>query len=689
MPSSISLQSLRTSKKSIIFNLLLASCFTLLTACGKGGGGGDGGGNGGGGTTSSVAVVVSSSSAVSSSSSSVAAVVANPGPDVTVKMGDTVTLNPHAIVTNPGTAVSNNGNLELKGSSTKPMDIVGISWTLVSGTAPTLILSSTTSAQATFVAPPTDSADTITIVYKLTLTRADGQTGTANVTFTVTRVNQLPAANAGSTATAKGLSTVNLQALGTDPDGTITSYAWTQISGAAVVLSTPNANATSFVAPSTNSNIDLVFQIEVADNDNAKATSQVTIHVTPENAPQVALHFPPAAGVYKGATISAFGSTTVTGATISSVTVDIGSGPVAATVETDGTWRVNNLAVPSVTTSFTLQVTATDSLSRVGTTTSTLQKIGTSSGAGPTWTDATGIGVDAETNTAYVLAIGSRLSDVRVFPIDLSNGDRGNDVSNFSYALQGIRSTAFQRLAFDQATHMMYVSVFPSDLQLPRQIVGINTITGQRKLISDATHGTGGDFQTPVGIAIGNNGNIFVADFRAEAILSVDVATGDKTVIANNDTNIYGTTLPTDLAFDNGLNKLYVAPALSPLALIGLDLAANPSTSFLVSNARTNPAPVGTGPAFYGYVSGLVIDKVRQQLFTIDEKRKLFSVDIPTGNRKELLTLAAGKDSFHLNTLAYDEQKHLIYVLEQTTEMSLCVVDPVSGNKVILSGAAF
>ncbi|RYZ45062.1 MAG: hypothetical protein EOP49_25925, partial [Sphingobacteriales bacterium] len=476
---------------------LLISSFALLTACGNGGGGDDGGG-GSGGVTSSSAVAVSSSSAMSSSSSSsVASLVANPGPSLTFDMGDTVTLNPHAIVANPNDFSVGSGNLEVKGTSTNPMDIVAISWTLISGPEPTLITTGTTTANATFVAPSTDGAGSVDIIYKLTLTRQDGQTAEANVTYTIQKVNQAPAANAGSTNTVKGLSTVTLNALGTDSDGTIASYAWTQIgTDNLVALSTPNSSTTSFIAPSTNSNLDLTFQIEVTDSDGAKATSQVLIHVIPQDAPQVTLHFPPATGVYKGSTISAFGTTTVSGATISSVSVDTGAGPIAATVNPDGSWRVDNLPVPGTTT-FTLNVTAMDSLNRTGTTTSTLSKSATSNGSGQTWSNATGLAIDSKTNTAYVLATGSSLSEARLFPIDLSNGNRGNDISNFSYAAQGIRSSGFQRLTFDEANHRMYVSIFPATTLLHRQIISVDTNTGMRNLISDPTRGTGNAFISP------------------------------------------------------------------------------------------------------------------------------------------------------------------------------------------------
>ena len=62
-----------------------------------------------------------------------------------------------------------------------------------------------------------------------------------------------------------------------DPNGSITSYEWAQLSGTAVELSNEEASVTTFTAPETEG--DLVFRLTVYDNDFMDATDEITITV--------------------------------------------------------------------------------------------------------------------------------------------------------------------------------------------------------------------------------------------------------------------------------------------------------------------------------------------------------------------------------------------------------------------------
>ncbi len=106
---------------------------------------------------------------------------------------------------------------------------------------------------------------------------ACGGGGTANLP---------PTANAGADQTVATLSSVTLTGSGTDSDGTITGYAWTQTLGPTVTLATPNAATTLFTAPNVAANQVLTFQLTVTDNDGATATDTVNITVT--NTPPIA-----------------------------------------------------------------------------------------------------------------------------------------------------------------------------------------------------------------------------------------------------------------------------------------------------------------------------------------------------------------------------------------------------------------
>jgi chitinase len=90
--------------------------------------------------------------------------------------------------------------------------------------------------------------------------------------------NQAPTANAGPDRTVTPGSATTLSGSGTDSDGSITGYAWSQIAGPSVTLSGANTARASFTAPS--SNTTLSFRLIVTDNQGATGTDEVTITVT-------------------------------------------------------------------------------------------------------------------------------------------------------------------------------------------------------------------------------------------------------------------------------------------------------------------------------------------------------------------------------------------------------------------------
>src|SRR5262245_44424109 len=66
-----------------------------------------------------------------------------------------------------------------------------------------------------------------------------------------TVANKPPTANAGADQTVAPGAAVTLNGSGTDPDGGALTFAWSQTSGTAVVLSSTTTASTSFTAPAT------------------------------------------------------------------------------------------------------------------------------------------------------------------------------------------------------------------------------------------------------------------------------------------------------------------------------------------------------------------------------------------------------------------------------------------------------
>lgn len=151
-------------------------------------------------------------------------------------------------------------------------------WTQVAG--PAVTLADATTAKATFT--PTGVA---TLVFEVVVTEAGrAETSKDQVTITVQASdNRPPVADAGADQNVDSGATVTLDGSASqDPDLTDTiTYAWAQISGAAVVLSDPAAAEPTFTAPAQDA--VLIFELTVTDDEGGAATDrvQVTVRTAP------------------------------------------------------------------------------------------------------------------------------------------------------------------------------------------------------------------------------------------------------------------------------------------------------------------------------------------------------------------------------------------------------------------------
>ena len=182
--------------------------------------------------------------------------VADAGMDQSVDAGAMVTL--------VGTA-----------SSDADGTIASYAWAQTGGTM--VALSGDDSDTATFTAP--NVAETLT--FRLTVT--DNQDATASdevsVTVQVPIGNQPPTVAAVPDQTVDMASVVMLMGSGSDSDGDIASYQWTQTAGPPVSLSLTDQALTSFTAPIVDAAVTLTFQLTVTDDDGAMASGEVSVTV--------------------------------------------------------------------------------------------------------------------------------------------------------------------------------------------------------------------------------------------------------------------------------------------------------------------------------------------------------------------------------------------------------------------------
>lgn len=147
------------------------------------------------------------------------------------------------------------------------------------------ILSGTSSVTETYIAQQAISAAGATGTRTATLSP---QTATAGQMFILNPLvtNIGPTANAGpDQSNIEPYSVVTLDgSASSDPDGTITTYAWSQTSGTSVTLSSGSAQKPTFTAPATMDGTTLVFSLVVTDNNGATSTADtVSIQILPHN----------------------------------------------------------------------------------------------------------------------------------------------------------------------------------------------------------------------------------------------------------------------------------------------------------------------------------------------------------------------------------------------------------------------
>ncbi|MCW8966051.1 MAG: hypothetical protein OQK82_05105, partial [Candidatus Pacearchaeota archaeon] len=180
------------------------------------------------------------------------------------------TVDEQTVVTLTGSASDTDGS------------IATYAWTQTSGVPVTLTGAAT--ASASFMAPVVLVQDGAQVLsFTLTVTDNEGSVVTDTMTVTVNPVNASPTVDAGIDQSKAEGTLVNLIATASDSDGSIASYAWTQLSGPSVVLDAVDTGNANFISPLVYQDTSLVFQVLVTDNEGAQTTDSITIVVYSTN----------------------------------------------------------------------------------------------------------------------------------------------------------------------------------------------------------------------------------------------------------------------------------------------------------------------------------------------------------------------------------------------------------------------
>ncbi|MGY5450277.1 PKD domain-containing protein [Agarivorans sp. MS3-6] len=157
--------------------------------------------------------------------------------------------------------------------------IVSYAWTQLSGSNVTL--NDANSAIADFTSPTLIATENL--VFQVLVTDNEGLRASDTVSVSVNPVNTAPIVSAGVAQTVNEQTNVALSGVASDADGSITSYAWAQLSGSSVTLNDANSANASFTSPTLTTADTLVFQITVTDDEGAVISDTVSVSVNPVN----------------------------------------------------------------------------------------------------------------------------------------------------------------------------------------------------------------------------------------------------------------------------------------------------------------------------------------------------------------------------------------------------------------------
>ncbi len=145
--------------------------------------------------------------------------------------------------------------------------------------------------QATYLSYP-GFAGTDTFTYAAWDGSINSNLGRVQVQISPGQTNTAPTASAGPDQVVSAGESVTLTGSGTDADGDLLSYSWSQVSGPSVTLQSATHATAGFTAPNVAQTTDLVFSLSVSDGRGGQASDQTTVSVLPAPVSESVFYFP-------------------------------------------------------------------------------------------------------------------------------------------------------------------------------------------------------------------------------------------------------------------------------------------------------------------------------------------------------------------------------------------------------------
>jgi hypothetical protein len=311
-----------------------------------------------------------------------------------------------------------------------------------------------------------------------------------------------------------------------------------------------------------------------------------------------------------------------------------------------------------------------------------LSSSGENIGTGPAMLNALSLDFDSETNRFLI----ADSSAQRLLTVDRETGDR-QVVSGLLEAEMIGEGPALLRLRAARFLDSHRAVVVDDELEVPLMV---DLGSGERRLLPSNAIGAGPRFEEPRAMArLGET--LVVADKAANALVSVDLQTGDRTVMLGGESS--GLREPALLTLDPTANRLLFVDDIAQAPRL---MAMDPQTLLLSSVS----GPEAAGPALFNPVS-MVLDAANHRVLLADAGgQRITAIQLATGERTLLLddlpvrgielgaSLALGADGNTLFMLAGSNDGFLLSLNLTTGErQTLSGEDPDTGD--LIGGPAF
>jgi len=170
-------------------------------------------------------------------------------------------------------------------------------------------------------------------------------------------------------------------------------------------------------------------------------------------------------------------------------------------------------------------------------------------------------------------------------------------------------------------------------------VVRVDLSTGNRTILSDATTGSGPGLEEPMGIAVQSNGFLAVVDFALDAVVEIDPDTGNRRILSGCPQA--PDPCPEPLV---GLGPFFLRPidlVVRPdrtLAVLDSDLGAIVGVDPITGDRRILSDAATGGPVFLD-PSGLEVDRNRR-LFVADRVRRAIIQVNPASGTRQIISQA-------------------------------------------------